>query len=113
MLSQGSTVGHFNMDDIGSMRVVKPPFEEQLRLVEALGDQTRELDMAIAGTEREVRLLDEYRTRLVSDVVTGKLDVREAAARLQDQTDDTGSSAESDASVEIDANTADDPVTFA
>ena len=32
--------------------------------------------------EREIELLREYRTRLVADVVTGKLDVREAAARL-------------------------------
>ena len=28
------------------------------------------------------RLLTEYRTRLIADVVTGKLDVREAAAHL-------------------------------
>jgi type I restriction enzyme S subunit len=34
--------------------------------------------------EREIELLREYRTRLVADVVTGKLDVREAAARLPD-----------------------------
>jgi hypothetical protein len=35
---------------------------------------------------REVSLLREYRTRLIADVVTGKLDVREAAARLPDGT---------------------------
>jgi type I restriction enzyme S subunit len=34
---------------------------------------------------REIELLREYRTRLVADVVTGKLDVREAAARLTDE----------------------------
>ena len=31
---------------------------------------------------REINLLCQYRTRLIADVVTGKLDVREAAARL-------------------------------
>jgi len=35
--------------------------------------------------EREIALLREYRTRLVADVVSGRLDVREAAARLPDQ----------------------------
>ena len=35
----------------------------------------------------EISLLREYRTRLISDVVTGKLDVREAAARLPDDPD--------------------------
>ena len=33
-------------------------------------------------TEREINLLREYRTRLIADVVTGKLDVREVAAAL-------------------------------
>jgi type I restriction enzyme S subunit len=33
-------------------------------------------------TKREIELLNEYRTRLIADVVTGKLDVREAAATL-------------------------------
>jgi type I restriction enzyme S subunit len=35
--------------------------------------------------EREIALLREFRTRLIADVVTGKLDVREAAARLPDE----------------------------
>ena len=39
----------------------------------------------ISRLEREIELLREYRTRLVADVVTGKLDVREAAARLPDE----------------------------
>jgi type I restriction enzyme S subunit len=36
-----------------------------------------------------MELLREYRTRLISDVVTGKLDVREAAARLPGETDNS------------------------
>jgi type I restriction enzyme, S subunit len=39
---------------------------------------------AIARYEREITLLREYRTRLTADVVTGKLDVRTAAAQLPD-----------------------------
>jgi type I restriction enzyme S subunit len=35
--------------------------------------------------EREIDLLREYRTRLVADVVTGALDVREAAAHLPEE----------------------------
>ena len=38
--------------------------------------------MTCSRLEREIELLREYRTRLIADVVTGKLDVREAAARL-------------------------------
>ena len=37
---------------------------------------------------RQVELVQEYRTRLIADVVTGKLDVRAAAAQLPDEADD-------------------------
>ena len=43
------------------------------------------MKIAISRLEREIDLLREYRTRLVADVVTGKLDVREAAKRLPDE----------------------------
>jgi type I restriction enzyme S subunit len=39
----------------------------------------------ILRTERETSLLREYRTRLIADVVTGKLNVRDAAARLPNE----------------------------
>lgn len=59
-----------------------PPVEEQRAIVERITIETRPLNDAISRLEREISLLREYRSRLVADVVTGKLDVREAAARL-------------------------------
>ena len=43
------------------------------------------LSTVISRLQREIALLDEYRTRLVADVVTGKVDVREVAVHLPDQ----------------------------
>ena len=40
------------------------------------------IDCSISRAQRQIDLLREYRTRLIADVVTGKLDVREAAAAL-------------------------------
>jgi type I restriction enzyme S subunit len=48
-------------------------------------DSTREVAEAISRLEREIDLLREYRTRLIADVVTGNLDVREAATRLPEE----------------------------
>ena len=62
-----------------------PPVDEQERILSALSKETLPLATAISRLEREIELLREYRTRLVADVVTGKLDVREAAARLPDE----------------------------
>ena len=42
------------------------------------------MSAAISRLESEIQLLREYRVRLVADIVTGKLDVRDAAAKLPD-----------------------------
>lgn len=76
------TMPKISQGHIKSWRVLMPPLEEQ-RLI------CKRIDLEVAGilntidrTEREIALLREYRTRLIADVVTGKLDVREAAAKL-------------------------------
>ena len=47
-----------------------------------------EIDRAAQGAHREISLLREYRTRLIADVVTGKLDVREVAANLPEEAEE-------------------------
>lgn len=69
-------------DDFYDIRLPVPPLSEQGAIVQTLHDETRELIATTGRIEREISLLREYRTRLVADVVTGKLDVRAAAARL-------------------------------
>ena len=67
------------------IRLIRPPYEEQERIVEAIAQKTYHIDRAIAQTQREIDLIHEYRTRLIADVVTGKLDVRHAAANLPEE----------------------------
>ena len=73
---------------IGSMKQLLPPLPEQTAIIEYLDKTTADIDTAITRANREVELLNEYRIRLIADVVTGKLDVREAAAQLPDETDE-------------------------
>ena len=61
-----------------------PPLEEQQKISVILDRTVAGIDFAIERWRRQIDLLDEYRTRLIADVVTGKLDVREAAAGLPD-----------------------------
>jgi type I restriction enzyme S subunit len=81
----GSTKGALTCEDLRHFRVILPPLDEQERLVCSLMEKTSQIEGAIATTHREIDLLREYRTRLIADVVTGKLDVREAAARLPEE----------------------------
>lgn len=66
------------------VQVPVPALEEQDAIVNFLAAETKALRQAITRTEREIALMQEYRTRLTADVVTGKLDVRAAAAKLPD-----------------------------
>ena len=67
---------------VGNLQLPLPPMSEQLRIVRDLKRATAKLDSALAATRREIELLKEYRARLIADVVTGRLDVREAADSL-------------------------------
>ena len=59
-----------------------PPTEDQVAIVACLDKISAAIDPSIRRTYRQIEVLHEYRTRLIADVVTGKLDVREAAAEL-------------------------------
>jgi type I restriction enzyme S subunit len=63
------------------------PFAEQEEIVAFITKETAVLKTAIARTEREIALMQEYRARLTADLVTGRLDVREAASRLPEPAD--------------------------
>ena len=60
-----------------------PPLTESSRLRRTTLDRvTSDIDTAINSAHRQIDLMNEYRTRLIADVVTGQLDVREAAEEL-------------------------------
>lgn len=87
--SQLFTRGATNQDlGLGRMKeivVPVPPMGEQEAIVSFLNDATSALTRVIEQSTAEISLLREYSTRLIADVVTGKLDVREAAARLPEE----------------------------
>ena len=80
----GSTKGALTCEDLKRFKIPVPDLTEQQLLVEATERDTANIRIAIACIEREISLAREYRMRLMADIVTGKLDVREAAARLPD-----------------------------
>ena len=79
-----NTIAHLTNEKFRRHRFVFPPFDEQREIADSLDVELQGLNTAVARIEREISLLREYRARLLADVVTGRLDVREAAARLPD-----------------------------
>ncbi len=92
-MGRGITIMHIYSSELKYMRLALPALAEQTAIVEHLDKATAGIDAAIARARRQIELVQEYRTRLISDVVTGKLDVRAAAAQLPDEAEDpsTGS----------------------
>ena len=88
LVSVGATMANLNTSILKGVPILVPPIQEQRDLLELIGRRGRTIDDAIARARRQIDLVQEYRTRLIADVVTGKLDVREAAAQLPDETDD-------------------------
>jgi len=81
-----NTQKNISMDDIPRVLLPLSPIAEQLAIVHHIEDATTNLDLAIDAARREIDLLREYRTRLIADVVTGKLDVRDVLVPV-DKTD--------------------------
>ena len=69
-------------DQFGQIPVLVPPLHEQQAIVNFYEGAVVDTDRVINKTRHQVDFLREYRTCLIADVVTGKLDVREATAAL-------------------------------
>ena len=63
-------------DAFFSMFTITPPFREQAQIVDFLDCKTEQIDELIAAEQRKIELLKEYRQSLISEAVTGKIDVR-------------------------------------
>ncbi len=80
-----NTFAHLTCEKLRRHRFAFPAFGEQKAIADMLDADLQQFQIAIGNHDREISLLREYRTRLVADVVTGKLDVREAAKDLPDE----------------------------
>ena len=71
-----ATIQNISAERYGQLPVPIPSLAEQQTIVEYLDQQCSRIDKIISKLNDELALFAEYRTRLISDVVTGKLDVR-------------------------------------
>ena len=84
---QTSTINQLTLNILYDIKIPLPPLAEQKQITRYLDRITSSIDTAINCARREIELLKEYRTRLIADVVTGKLDVRQAAFELPEKSD--------------------------
>ena len=84
----GGTKDGLSLDDVKNYPILLPPRNEQEAAVQWIEGKLSALVKIDDSTKRELEMVREYRTRLIADVVTGKFDVRAAAARLPDEVEE-------------------------
>ena len=82
-----TTIQNIGADKYANLYVPLPPLKEQLVILGFIGAEQQPLNTAIRRTEREIVLIREYRDRLISDVVTGQIDVRGWQPEPDDESD--------------------------
>jgi type I restriction enzyme S subunit len=70
------------LSSLKDFRFALPPMVEASAIANHIDAETSAIDRRVERLEAEIQLLREYRTRLIAEVVTGRLDVRNAAASL-------------------------------
>lgn len=62
--------------DIKRIPIIIPAISEQVEIIKHINAKTKNIDIYMESLKKEIELLQEYKQRLISDVVTGKVDVR-------------------------------------
>lgn len=87
---------------VGNIRLSLPTKTEQGSILAAVADQTYGLEVASEQAKEEIRLMQEYRDRLIADVVTGQIDVRDWVPGPDDLIDDAAVVLEAEADEAMD-----------
>jgi type I restriction enzyme S subunit len=100
-LTLSTTVKHLSSGDVKRLRFPIPGESEQLQIVAHVENETAPINNAIARTEEEIKLIREYRDRLIADVVTGQVDVRGWQPGPEDAVDDAALAALGDENEDV------------
>lgn len=77
-LAIGGGQPNISQNILKDIRVCCPDILEQKQIVKYIQNKTSEIDKLISKAGEEIELIKEYKTALISEVVTGKVDVRDA-----------------------------------
>ena len=84
-MGRGITIMHVYSSQLKYLWLALPSIAEQKEIAEYLKKATEHADYAIHNAQTQIELIREYRTRLIADVVTGQIDVRDTVVELPGQ----------------------------
>jgi type I restriction enzyme, S subunit len=72
-----STINQLTINTLNNFLIALPPAYEQQQIDQYLEFKTAQIDNLIQNTQNQIDQYKEYRTTLISEAVTGKIDVRD------------------------------------
>lgn len=75
--------GNLNVKNVERYRIPLPPVEEQKEIIAYLDNYRKEMDILISKYQKQIDLMQEYRISLISQAVTGKIDVRDWKPKIK------------------------------
>lgn len=75
--TEGTTIKNVSLDTLRSLKIPLPSLEEQEYIINFIKKETSKIETLIAKYQKQIDLMQEYRTALISQAVTGKIDVRD------------------------------------
>lgn len=75
ILSEGSTLVALTIEKLNNIKIICPSNSEQTKIVNYLDKKTRQIDTLILAIEKQIELLKKAKQKLITEVVTGKIDV--------------------------------------
>jgi type I restriction enzyme S subunit len=82
--STGVSYPAITATEIGTIECLLPYKEEQIDIVRYIDDKIEEINVLIELINQQIQKLKEYRQSLISEAVTGKIDLRDKAGRFDD-----------------------------
>ena len=79
---QTTNLAATNRTTLGNLPIYLPSASEQLNILNHIENKRDAVDNAINQARQQINLMNEYRTRLIADAVTGQIDVRNATASV-------------------------------
>ena len=71
------SIAHLTKEKLKETVFPVPPKDEQERISKFIGTETTKIDQTVTKVAKQIDLLKEFRTALISEVVTGKIDMRD------------------------------------
>lgn len=76
-MANAATLAILNQSNTKEIPITCPPIKEQSEIVNFIESRTTKIDQTISEIQLQLQKLKEYKTAVISEVVTGKVDVRE------------------------------------